>query len=302
MNDYVAVDFHVHTCDVKTRTERSGEDFVKAIEKYFGGESVDISMDQMAQKYQSQNMAAVVIGWDAETATGLPPTPNDLIAEYARTYPKTFVGFAGIDPWKGKAAITELERSVDLGLCGVKFHPIAQAFFANDPRFWPLWERCQQLGMPCLFHVGNTGWRAGIPGGGGSQLVYGQPIPYLDDVAARFPELKMVLAHPAFPWTDQALAMAMNKSNVFLDLSGYSPKYFSPTQVQYCRTLLRGKSLFGSDMPALTPERWLADFEALGYPDDVKRMILRDNARKVLTHPNAKPLVDAIWGGNASGS
>jgi predicted TIM-barrel fold metal-dependent hydrolase len=105
---------------------------------------------------------------------------------------------------------------------------------------------------------------------------------YVDDVAVDFPDLRIILAHPSFPWQDEALSVALHKPYVHIDLSGWSPKYFPPNLVQYARTLLKHKVLFGTDYPVITPERWIRDFEKLGLDEDVTKLIMRDNAAKVL--------------------
>jgi Amidohydrolase len=80
------------------------------------------------------------------------------------------------------------------------------------------------------------------------------------DVAVDFPSLPIIMAHPSFPWQDEAISICLHKPNVYIDLSGWSPKYFSPTLLQYANSRLRSKVLFGSDYPFITPDRWLADF------------------------------------------
>ena len=135
----------------------------------------------------------------------------------------------------------------------------------------------EELGVPALFHSGQTGIGAGLPGGGGIRLKYSNPME-LDDVAVDFPGLTIICAHPSVPWQDEALAVATHKPNVYIDLSGWSPKYFSPTLVQYANSLLKHKVLFGSDYPMLTPDRWLADFEKVAFKDEVRPLILKENA------------------------
>ena len=104
----------------------------------------------------------------------------------------------------------------------------------------------------------------------------------LDDVAADFPDLTIILAHPAVPWQEEQLAVVLHKANVFMDLSGWSPKYFRPILTQYATSLLQDKVLFGSDYPVLKPERWLKDFETLEMKPEVRQKILLENARKLL--------------------
>ena len=127
-----------------------------------------------------------------------------------------------------------------------------------------------------------AGSGAGAPGGGGVKLKFTRPIPYLDDVAADFPDLTIIGAHPAWPYQDEALAVARHKSNYFIDLSGWAPRYFPPALVEQSRSILQDKVLFGTDYPLLTPERWLKDFETLDFKPDAKAKILKSNAVKVL--------------------
>jgi len=139
----------------------------------------------------------------------------------------------------------------------------------------------QELEVVALFHSGQTGIGAGLPGGGGIRLKYSNPLA-IDDVAADFPGLRIVIAHPSFPWQDEALAVANHKPLVHIDLSGWSPKYFPPQLVRYANTLLRDKVLFGSDFPVLTPDRWLADFDKLDMKPEVRPLILKENAARLL--------------------
>ncbi len=120
-----------------------------------------------------------------------------------------------------------------------------------------------------------------MPGGGGIRLKYSNPMA-VDDVAADFPDMDIILAHPSFPWQEEALAVATHKPNVYIDLSGWSPKYFPEILVRYVNGLLKHKMLFGSDFPLITPERWLSDFERLPIKDEVRPLVLRDNAIRLL--------------------
>jgi predicted TIM-barrel fold metal-dependent hydrolase len=101
-------------------------------------------------------------------------------------------------------------------------------------------------------------------------------------VAADFPDMPIILAHPALPWQDEQLSVAVHKPNVYIDLSGWSPKYFEPKLVQYANTLLKNKVLFGSDFPVIAPERWMEDFNKAPFKDEVRPLILKENAAKLL--------------------
>jgi predicted TIM-barrel fold metal-dependent hydrolase len=240
------------------------------------------TVPDIAAYYRERRMAAVIFTVDAETATGHPPIPNEEIAEVCAEHPDVLIPFASIDPWRGQAGVRAARRLIERhGVRGFKFHPSVQAFHPNDPMAYPLYEVLQDHGMVALFHSGQTGIGAGVRGGGGIRLKYANPLA-LDDVATDFPDLKIIIAHPSFPWQDEALAIATHKPLVHIDLSGWSPKYFPPQLVRYANTLLKDKVLFGSDYPVITPDRWLTDFAALDIKPEVRPRILKDNAARLL--------------------
>lgn len=275
-----AIDVHVHVLGPPGHPANAE---TESLAKHFKTGMIAISPQEMYQKYKELDLFGVIFSIDAESVSGIPYIGNDYVASVARQYSDRFIGFASVDPWKGVMAVQELERSVkELGLRGLKLHPITQAFFPNDPRFYPLWEKCAELGIPVLLHTGQTGVGARTPGGSGFKLKYAQPIPYIDDVAADFPELTIIMAHPAVPWQEEQLAVALHKANVYIDLSGWSPKYFRPLLIQYAKSLLQDKVLFGSDYPAIQPDRWLRDFETLEIKEEARQKILLENARKLL--------------------
>jgi len=274
-----AIDVHVHVPEPKGDP---GAEERQQVASYFRASSLPQSPDEMYEKYKSLDLMGIIFSIDSETRSGDRYVGNDYVAGVVRKYPEQFIGFASVDPWKGAIAVRELERAVnELGLRGLKLMPITQAFFPNDQRFYPLWEKCAELGVPALFHTGQTGIGAGTPGGGGLKLKYSQPL-YLDDVAADFPNLTIIMAHPAVPWQEEQLSVALHKANVYIDLSGWSPKYFRPVLIQYANTILQDKVLFGSDYPLIQPDRWLEDFERLDIKEEVRRKILLENARKLL--------------------
>jgi hypothetical protein len=273
-----AIDIHTHVPNPPGSGSSASQ---QQMSRYFGTDQRG-TIEQMYEMYVELDIFAVIFGVDAETTSGSPYAGNDYTADIVKRYPDRFMGFASVDPHKGKAAVIEMERSVkELGLRGLKLHPISQAFFPNDTRFYPLWQKCAELGVPVLFHSGQTAVGAGLPGGGGLKIKYAQPI-HMDDVAADFPALNIIMAHPGVPWQEEQLSIALHKPNVYIDLSGWSPKYFRPILVQYANSLLQNKVLFGSDFPALTPQRWLGDFEGLELKPEVRQKILLENAAKLL--------------------
>lgn len=276
-----AIDAHIHpNADPRLQRGRMAESF-KDTAKYFRSDAKQTTIDDTAEHYRRLEMLAFVLALDSESGSGRPAVPNDFVADAARRHPDVFVGFGSVDPWKGKLAIDEVHRVIqEHGLKGFKFHPITQSFDPSDPQHFPIWEAIERYEAPCIFHSGTTAIGGGLPGGNGFKLRYGQPI-LVDDIAARFPGITFVLAHPAWPWADESLAMAVHKANVFIDLSGWSPKYFPESVIRYANTLLKDKMLFGSDYPFLTPERWLSDFEKLEIRPEVRPKLLFENAKRV---------------------
>ncbi|MFH8562382.1 MULTISPECIES: amidohydrolase family protein [unclassified Streptomyces] len=285
LSELTAIDVHTHA-EVSSRGHASlAEDLDAASTAYFKveGRTRKPTLEEMAAYYRERKMAAVVFTVDAESATGTPPVPNEEVAEAAAAHPDVLIPFASLDPFRGRAGVRQARRLVaEYGVKGFKFHPSIQGFFPNDRALaYELYEVIEETGCVALFHTGQTGIGAGVPGGGGIRLKYSNPM-HVDDVAADFPHLKIILAHPSFPWQDEALAVATHKPGVHIDLSGWSPKYFPPQLVHYANTLLKDKVLFGSDFPVLTPDRWLADFERLAIKDEVRPKILKENAARLL--------------------
>ncbi|MCW2700827.1 MAG: 4-hydroxyphenyl-beta-ketoacyl-CoA hydrolase [Blastococcus sp.] len=276
--DLVAVDVHTHP---------QTEEFLTAMGKHraqmgkhFGSERTPVSFAAQADLYRERRMMAVILNSDSETTSGVPGAPNDLLGKAQDDHPDVFIAFAGIDPWKGQAAVSEIRRChAEFGIRGVgELNPARQKFLPNDRRFYPIWETCAELGLVVMFHSGFPGAGAGSPGGMGYKLDHVRPVPYIDDVAADFPELKIISAHPGWPWHLENLAMVWHKSNVYLDLSGWGPKYLPPEVVHYANTLIQDRVLFGTDWPALDVDRTFEQFNGLDLKPEVRPKILRDNA------------------------
>ncbi len=281
MDDLVAIDVHVHPKDeqwIKASGPRAEQ-----MAAYFGRESTPVSLDDLADQYRARKMMAVLMNSTDVTTSGIAPVPNDRVAEAVRKHHDVFIGFGAIDPHQGRLALDEIKRChEELGLRGIgELNPGRQHFYPNEPRFYPLWEEAAKRGLVVLFHTGMMGAGAGTPGGMGFKLKFTQPIPYLDDVAADFPELKIIGAHPSWPWQEEALAIARHKTNFYIDLSGWAPKYLPAELVRYANSIIQDRVLFGSDWPAIKVERWMEEFEALPFKPEVKRKILLENAKKL---------------------
>jgi predicted TIM-barrel fold metal-dependent hydrolase len=278
-----AIDMHVHVEQDGHGCYALDQELLDASARYFRADQDRTpTVASIAEHYRARRTAAVVFTVDAPAGTGHPPLSSEEIADLAAGHPDVLIPFGSVDPHAGKAAVRRARRLVEEhGVRGFKFHPSLQAFEPNDQRHYPLYEQLQELAVPALFHTGQTGIGAGLPGGRGIKLRYSAPM-LLDDVAADFPGLTVVLAHPSVPWQDEAISIATHKANVFIDLSGWSPKYFPEQLVRAANGLLKHKVLFGSDFPVITPDRWRADFAALDLKDEVRPLILKDNAARLL--------------------
>jgi predicted TIM-barrel fold metal-dependent hydrolase len=275
-----AIDIHVHTEQTRDGHDPMPSELRAAAKRYFKSDEPLPTVDDVAAYYRERGIAAVLFTVDWESQSGIPPIPNEEILDAAVQNPDVIVPFVSVDPARPDA-VDRVRALAAAGAKGFKFHPNLQAFFPNDRHVYPLYEAIAEAGLPALFHTGHSGIGAGLPGGGGIRLKYSNPL-HVDDVAADFPEMPIVLAHPSFPWQDEAISVALHKQQVYIDLSGWSPKYFPPQLVRYANTLLRDRVLFGSDFPLITPERWLADFEQLELKPEVRPLILKENAARLL--------------------
>jgi hypothetical protein len=275
--------------DIHTHANISGRDapdpcsviLDEAMAKYFKS-SKPPTIPEVAAYYRQRKMAAVIFAVDSESEMGFTRIANEEVAEVAAENNDVLIPFASIDPAKGKMGAREARRLIeDYGVRGFKFHPSSQGFYPNDRKAYPLYEVIAGAKLPALFHTGQTGVGAGVPGGLGIRLKYSNPM-YVDDVAVDFPDMPIILAHPSFPWQDEALSVATHKPTVYIDLSGWSPKYFPPSLVQYANTLLKDRVLFGSDYPVITPDRWIADFDKLPIKPEVRPLIMKENAARLL--------------------
>jgi predicted TIM-barrel fold metal-dependent hydrolase len=275
-----AIDFHVHL-PTPEWLDASMKGYIEAAEAYFRSKVARRSLEELARDYEELDVLAVLLAWDAETATGRPRVPNELVAHACRDHPKAFAGFGSVDPLKGERAVAELDNISELGLKGVKLHPSLQAFAPDDERHWPLYERCQELGLALLFHTGTSGIGAGQPGGQGIRLDYARPI-RLDAVAASFPSLNVIAAHFGYPWHLELLAMALHKTNIYIDISGWAPRYIPAEVMRDMKGRLQDQFLFGSDYPFIQPKRCLEELSGLDLTEAVLQKVLLDNGRRLL--------------------
>ena len=255
--------------------------YVEAAESYFRSKVARRSLDELARDYEDLDVLAVLLAWAAETAPRRPRVPNELVAQACRDHPQAFTGFGSVDPLKGDRAVAELDRISELGLKGVKLHPSLQAFAPDDERYWPLYEKSEELGLIVLFHTGTSGIGAGQPGGQGIRLDFARPI-RLDAVAASFPSLNIVAAHFGYPWHMELLAMALHKTNIHIDISGWAPRYIPSEVIRDMKGRLQDQFVFGSDYPFIQPKRCLDELATLEIPEPALQKVLVGNGSRLL--------------------
>ncbi|MEO3773027.1 amidohydrolase family protein [Micromonospora sp. B9E7] len=281
LDTVTAIDMHVHI-EVDDHGHASlPEPLVAAASAYFRTDGPRPAVDAVAQYYRERSMAAVVFTVDARTQLKHQPLSSTDIARAAAEHADVLIPFGSVDPRTGGAALELASRLIEEGVRGFKFHPTVQGFDPSHDEYAPLWGLLERAGVPALFHTGQTGIGAGTPGGFGLRLGLSNPI-LLDPIAADFPDLQIIMAHPSVPWQDEALSVATHKHNTWIDLSGWSPKYFPAELVRHANSMLRRRVLFGTDYPLLTPDRWLRDVQATDLKPDVLPGILKDNAARLL--------------------
>jgi predicted TIM-barrel fold metal-dependent hydrolase len=280
LKNLVAIDVHTHAWKSALQVDDKPTEQESAMGRYFRYQPQHQTVPEMAELYRKLKMAFVVFTVDSPREVR--KITNEEIAELAHQHGDVAIPFASINPHRGAEGVAAARRLIgDYKVKGFKFHPTVQEFFPNDRLAYPLYEAIAEARLPALFHTGQTGVGAGTRGGGGLRLKYSNPL-CLDDVAADFPDMPIVLAHPSFPWQEEALSVATHKPQVYIDLSGWSPKYFPPILVQYANTLLKDKILFGSDYPVLHPEKWVEEFDKLPIKPEVRTKIMKENAARLL--------------------
>ena len=280
LDEVVAIDVHTHAWKSALAVNDAPTEQQEAMGRYFRYQPQHTTVPEMAEMYRKLKMLFVVFTVDS------PKKPrkitNEEVAELANKNSDVAIPFASVNPHRGAEGVAMAKRLIrDYKVRGFKFHPSVQEFFPNDRLAYPLYEVIAEAKLPALFHTGQTGVGANTKAGGGIRLKYSHPM-LLDDVAVDFPDMPIVMAHPSFPWQEEALSVATHKPQVYIDLSGWSPKYFPPILVQYANTLLKEKILFGSDYPVLAPERWMEEFDKLPIKPEVRPLILKENAARLL--------------------
>ncbi|MBE3132773.1 MAG: amidohydrolase [Acidobacteria bacterium] len=275
-------DFHTHPLLVREMVNRHPELARAAREVFHIGNTFQPLETFLLELDEAGLHRAVILPIDASTTRGAKVYSNEQIAELCAMSDR-LVGFASVDPLKSSAA-DDLERAVtDLGLRGLKLAPAMQRVFPDDPRLEPIYARAEELGVPIVFHAGMS-WEPG------SRLAYGQPLRF-EQVAADHPRLRIVLAHLAWPWVMEAVALALKYTNVHLDTSAL---YFDnpPDFLRFAMTVqvplsvfersLRRQIVFGSNYPRVEVKNMARAVRGLGFSAACLDLIFRSNAEALL--------------------
>jgi predicted TIM-barrel fold metal-dependent hydrolase len=276
----MVVDVHVHP---------PTEEFVKTLGplfeptiKYFRSDFKIKNFKEFAEDLRSQGITKAFLLPLTSSIEGLGRITNEHIAGICNSDPDLFIGFASFD-LKGDY-VSELKYAINnLGLKGIKIHPQLQLIRPDDEKISKVFEIADENKLPVVIHTGITGIGAGVKGGGGLPLELGKPI-YIDNLAIKYPNVNFIIAHFGWPWYEEALAVAYHKGNVFIDISGWSPKYIPQIVIKYMDSLLQDKFLFGSDYPMLKPSRILNELKTLNLKNETLNKILYENAKKIIKY------------------
>jgi len=272
-----AIDVHVHP-------STHGLDIHAC--NYFRRDLNEIPRDenQFADLFVKHDVKALLIGWHPSTVTEGVRNTNDHVIDLAVKHPDAFAGvLASLDTRASdlqKVALYAQELIKNPAVKGFKFHPPDQGFYPSDRKYYGIWEILQAGGKPVMFHVGFTVLGANSDGGSGIGLDYGRPV-HLDTVAKDFPKLKIVAAHPGWPWEQELIGIVTHKKNLYVDTSGYLAEQLPEIFLRAICGRLQDKALFGTDFPYVDLGKALASFDKLDFKDAVKEKILLTNARSL---------------------
>lgn len=257
--------------------------YVEALGKYWGRSWTAKTEDEVIQDFTEAGVVAVLVALDLETTINTRPCDNEYVAGMRDRHKDRIIqAWGAVDPLKGDIALEEAKKAIEeLHMLGFHFHPIMGHFRVNERRFYPLWETITGLNVPVMIDVGTTGMGAGMPGGMGAKIRHAHPST-IDELAADFPDLKIVAAHPGWPWVEEMTAVALHKGNVFWDMSGWAPKYLPESLKRDIRSRLKDKVMFGSDYPSMPYERLFREWGELGYSDEMMEKLFHKNAEAIL--------------------
>ena len=245
-----------------------------------GGVTVEDYLGRMDRAGIERSLLIAVRAGDINKKGGF-EIPYQRVHEVCQQHPDRFSGLAGIDPYRGMQGLRDLEQSVkEYGFVGAHLYPHWCELAPDAALYYPYYAKCCELDIPIMMQVGHN-------------LVYSKdrrlpsvarPIT-LDQVAIDFPELKLIGIHIGIPWTEEMISMCWKHENVYTAGDAYAPKYWPKEFVHYANSYGKHKVMFGTDWPVIDPERGVAEVDELGFRDDAKQMLMRDNALRVFNLP-----------------
>lgn len=268
------------------------EEAQKSQERIWGTKAAFQTEEEMAATFRRNNVR-VMLDLALTAFVDMPIDEIEAFHDYTfavqRQHPDVIFGhWLSFNPRLGRAALKEYERAVAAKAGFIGFGIIGQAphrVAPSDPLWDPFYKLSIDAGIPVLIHTGLTGIGQGFPGGNGIVLDDGHPR-HIDAVAAKFPELKILAARPAYPWQDEMIAIVLHKANVHYELHGWSPKTFSPALKREIGGRLQDRIMFGCDYPVLKYEMMVERWRGLGYSETVLEKIFYKNAEDYF--PSAK--------------
>jgi predicted TIM-barrel fold metal-dependent hydrolase len=254
---------------------------IRMPEEIRGGVTIEDYLQKMDRVGIERSLLIAVRMGDINVKGGV-EIPYETVHEICQQHPDRFSGLAGVDPFRGMAGLRELEHAVkEYGFVGAHLYPHWCGLPPDHAKYYPYYTKCAELDIPIMMQVGHN-------------LIYsrerrlpsvGRPI-CLDQVAIDFPELRLIGIHIGVPWTDEMISMCWKHDNIFMAGDAYAPKYWPDAFVHYAKTYGREKVLFGTDWPVIEPERMVREIDELGFPDDAKQLMMRDNALRVFKLPD----------------
>ena len=257
--------------------------YVAELARYWKRDWSAKSEDDVIRDFTDAGVEAVLVALDLETTIKTPPVTNEYVHAMWKRHPERIIQAWGtFEPAKGAVVFPQIKKAIQqLGLIGFHFHPIMQHFAVDDRRYYPMFELIDELKAAVMVDVGTTGMGAGMPGGHGALIRHAHPSS-IDQLAADFPNLKIVMAHPGWPWVEETTAVALHKGNVYWEMSGWAPKHFPGNLKVDMRGRLQDKIMFGSDYPSMPYARIPKEWGELGYSDAVMEKIFHKNAERIL--------------------